>query len=132
MQGEAELCRLAALAFSYGVIYPLACHGPLESLVKQLKGVFEDDTTITSKPSEFLLWVAVMGAMAASHTRDDVFFIDMLKMQLKRREVASFNQLKKVMSKFLWLGAACDRGARRLWKQVCNVNESSFETGLRR
>ncbi|KIW49496.1 hypothetical protein PV05_11169 [Exophiala xenobiotica] len=132
MQGEAELCRLAALAFSYGVIYPLACHGPLESLVKQLKGVFEDDTTSISKPSEFLLWVAVMGAMAASHTRDDVFFIDMLKMQLKRREVASFDQLKKVMSKFLWLGAACDRGARRPWKQVCNVNESSFETGLRR
>ncbi|KAJ9624353.1 hypothetical protein H2204_010806 [Knufia peltigerae] len=122
--GHTELCRLAILIFAYGVIYPLARPEPLKVLIGRLRRRLESDearvSTCTSKRTEFLLWVAVMGAMGAGHSNadDEAFFISLVRTILMHLQIPSLVSLKAVMMEFLWLGPACDQGALELWTQT--------------
>ncbi|KAL6245360.1 hypothetical protein RBB50_007359 [Rhinocladiella similis] len=121
--GHAELCRLAVLIFGYGVIYPLARRKPLKVLVGRLRREMESDEAKVSSctSTELMLWVAVMGAMAAGHTsteEDEAFFISTVRTIVVHLQVRSLESLKAVMTKFLWLSPACDQGALELWTQT--------------
>ncbi|KIV80117.1 hypothetical protein PV11_07640 [Exophiala sideris] len=116
--GITQLCRLTALIFSYGVIYPLACPDPLEVLVRQLKDAVSATVTAMHEAADFLLWVCVIGGMAATSRADESYFVAMLKMLFSRLGVANFAQLKEVLQKYIWLSKACDSGALVLANQV--------------
>ncbi|OAG35398.1 hypothetical protein AYO21_10408 [Fonsecaea monophora] len=168
---EEELCRLGAMIFSYGVIYPVARPRPLRMLVAQLRNALEDfllrtsstpkinikaptpashdgsgkysrypthhstsTTTATTDgqcsvpppsypPSAFLLWLAVLGALASQTTADEPFFLDLVAswsttvmgIDSPHRQFTHFREL---MRNFLWLDRACDKGARKVWTRL--------------
>ncbi|KIW78480.1 hypothetical protein Z517_08316 [Fonsecaea pedrosoi CBS 271.37] len=168
---EEELCRLGAMIFSYGVIYPVARPRPLRMLVAQLRNALKDfllHTSLTPKinieaptpashdgsgkysrypthystttttattdgqcsvpppshpPSAFLLWLAVLGALASQTTTDEPFFLDLVAswsttvmgIDSLRRQFTHFRDL---MRSFLWFDRACDKGARKVWTRL--------------
>ncbi|KAK4945454.1 hypothetical protein LTR10_015349 [Elasticomyces elasticus] len=116
--GNTELCRLTALIFSYGVIYPLACPDPLKLLVRQLKDAVSEAVTVMHEAAEFLLWVCVIGGMATSNSENGSYFVAKLKLLFSRLGVPNFAQLKEVLQRYIWLSSACDSGALALANQV--------------
>ena len=73
-----EPCRLAVIAFSFLVVFPLPpVVGPFESLSKQLlvelTVVDTDDESISR--FRLLLWITVMGAIAAIGLPERPWFI---------------------------------------------------------
>ncbi|OAP65189.1 hypothetical protein AYL99_01161 [Fonsecaea erecta] len=158
-----ELCRLGAMIFSYGVIFPVARPEPLRLLVKRLRSALEEyhpqlclPTTLNpnqapppppppppassnqseaaaegdahaaaspKKPSPspltFLLWLAVLGALASkTNDHDESFFLDLVATWSAASGVVRFTQLTAVMRGFLWLERACDKGAFEVWMKV--------------
>lgn len=138
---DERLCRLAALIFSYGVIYPLARRQPLSTLTKQLRVALKDRPSYrhqstphasagsgsgsSSSSSEFLLWAVVLGGLAARDTPHESFFVDSLTDLAARLHIGTFEALTEIMRKFLWLGHACDQGARELWVNSCVLSTST-------
>src|SRR6202012_633859 len=150
-QAGEELCRLGALIFSYGVIFPVARRKPLDVLVTRLRTALKchqdisflvagKDSATTSRSTQarpattlkdlpmallnhwqsttdFLLWIAVLGALASKGTEHEVFFVDLLQTLSTAARVADFSQLRSTMRKYLWLGRACDTAAFELWRK---------------
>ncbi|KAI1611484.1 hypothetical protein EDD36DRAFT_466421 [Exophiala viscosa] len=116
--GIAELCRLAALIFSYGVIYPLARSESLKLLARQLKTAVSETMTVMHEATELMLWVCVIGGMATTDTEDESYFVTVLKLLFSRLGVGSFAQLKEVLQRYIWLPSACDSGALALANRV--------------
>ncbi|EXJ61392.1 uncharacterized protein A1O5_11706 [Cladophialophora psammophila CBS 110553] len=132
---EEELCRLAAMIFSYGVIYPVARPRPLRVLAKQLRIEVEhhpsspsiatcNGPTTAGRGAAFLLWIAVLGALASKNSDDDeAFFVDLVATCSARLEVVDFAHLRALVCRFLWLAGACDEGAYDVWAKVWGVME---------
>lgn len=118
-----ELCRLAAMIFSFGVIFPMPSDTPRLSLVKRLRYCLEmgDDKAIPSHANDFLLWVLVIGGMAADRTPDAPWYIRRLAQLGKRLNLPSWRAAKKMIESYLWLDRACDHGGIQLWVKVINT-----------
>ncbi|OQV02615.1 hypothetical protein CLAIMM_07774 [Cladophialophora immunda] len=148
---EEELCRLGAMVFSYGVIFPVARPEPSRALVKQLRTALGDHvfcpstakddgatmlgeneaeenvdadagaavpTNAPSPPVAFLLWLAVLGALASKNTDDGPFFLNLVSTWSTRLGVVRFARLRTLMRSFLWLERACDKGAFGVWTTI--------------
>ncbi|KIX95697.1 uncharacterized protein Z520_08404 [Fonsecaea multimorphosa CBS 102226] len=150
-----ELCRLGAMIFSYGVIFPVAKPKPLRTLAKHLKNALEDyhrhcrlcpstptpndtptfsgghkaaegdthahaavSTNGPSAPLSFLLWLAMLGALASRGNDHEAFFLDRVSTWSAELGVVRFSDLKDPMRSFLWLDRACDKGAFEVWTKI--------------
>lgn len=124
-RGEDEICRLAALIFSHGVIFPLARMHPLRILVRQLVAEMERHVEWDDNPSEFLLWVTVVGGIAAAGSLREGFYLRALKRLATDLHVVGYGDLRDIMHNYLWLDRACDNGATQLWMRAMSVGEES-------
>ena len=123
-RGDDEICRLIALIFSCGVIFPVARKRPLKILVKQLVAELERNS---DPPSEFLLWVTAVGGVAAAGSYHEGFFVQKLKLLAPALCVLEFRDMRDIMHKYLWLSQACDRGASSLWDRAVSACEEGSD-----
>ncbi|KAG2413962.1 hypothetical protein HFD88_003153 [Aspergillus terreus] len=115
-----EACRLAGLVFSVGVILPLPAQStPLTQLATLIKALmqFFNPAIVWSHPHArmTLLWVLMMGGIAAENTPERAWYVSTLRQAACENGVASWADMRKVLSNILWWDIACDQPGHRLW-----------------
>ncbi|CAG7938057.1 unnamed protein product [Penicillium nalgiovense] len=124
-----EACRLAALVFGVGVIFPIpAQNTPLNTLARLIRSVLLQPTSIGlwSSPSTRLplIWVLTLGGIAANATPERAWFASALGEIARRTGLTSWASVKAVVSSMLWYDAACDTAAETLWQE--NASRYSY------
>ncbi|CAG7939824.1 unnamed protein product [Penicillium nalgiovense] len=124
-----EACRLAALVFGVGVIFPIpAQNTPLNTLARLIRSVLLQPTSIDlwSSPSTRLplIWVLTLGGIAANATPERAWFASALGELARRTGLNSWASVKSVVSSMLWYDAACDTAAETLWQE--NASRYSY------
>ncbi|KAL5366673.1 hypothetical protein BJX96DRAFT_44540 [Aspergillus floccosus] len=118
-----EACRLAGLIFSVGVILPLPAQStPLTQLATLIKAVmqFFNTATIWSHPHArmTLLWVLMLGGIAAENMPERAWYVSILRQAACENGVASWADMRNVLSNILWWDIACDQPGHNLWLEV--------------
>ena len=112
--GTYELCRIVALIFSYGVIFPLPDAEPMTILLRQLEAAIQE----AKQTDEFLLWTLMLGGIGARGTSREPSFVKELVRLTSRMRLRSWDKARDILCEYLWNGTACDQGALGLWTQV--------------
>jgi hypothetical protein len=120
--GESELCRIVALIFSYGVIFPFPDPQPMALLVKRLEMVVQE----VKADNELLLWALVMGGIGAACTSSEAWYMKELIKLTWRMNLRSWSKAKNILRDYLWSDRTCDQGALELW---IHVSEGSVGGG---
>lgn len=118
-----ELCRMAALIFAHGVIFPLPDRAPLRLLVANLLQSLRD---YDGADVPFLLWVSMMGALAAD-TTERGFFIDRFMSCTAKLCLSSWADVKDILCDYLWLDSACDAGGTTIWSTESYIERDSYD-----
>ncbi|ORY61792.1 uncharacterized protein BCR38DRAFT_441142 [Pseudomassariella vexata] len=122
-----EICRLAALVFTYGVTYPLPQPRPLRKATEMLSYALKRVRYTRVHATEFLLWAAVIGGIGADswdHSGSMVAnFTDKIREFRDALNVESWEDAKLVLDKFIWLDAACDEDGRLLWTWAADLSQ---------
>lgn len=118
-----EACRLAALIFAVGVIFPIPePNTPLPRLATELQAALQSpasETLWTSPKTRIpLIWVLVLGGIAATNTPERPFFVSALTESARRSGLASWADVKRVLEMMLWFDVACDEAGELLWDQA--------------
>jgi hypothetical protein len=113
-----ECCRLATIAYSFLVVFPLpAVVGPFEALVAQMRGelmaIGIEAPTISR--CRLLLWVLVMGATAAIGLPERPWFLSQLKILSSQSGIERWEELRDILQSFLWLSSTSDPDGRDAW-----------------
>ncbi|OQE27135.1 hypothetical protein PENFLA_c006G04530 [Penicillium flavigenum] len=124
-----EACRLAALVFGVGVIFPIpAQNTPLNTLARLIRSVLLQPTStdLWSSPSTRLplIWVLTLGGIAANDTPERAWFASALGDITRRTGLNSWASVKAVLASMLWYDAACDTAAETLWQE--NASRCSY------
>lgn len=135
-----EATRLAALVYSVGVIFPLPAGGsPLPILVGLIQSVLQLPTSPVSSPSSscdtpstitssscasspaadtLLIWILVLGAIAAEQNPERPWFVAALGNELRRASILYWEMLRDKLKEVLWFDRACEQAGRRLWAEI--------------
>ncbi|KAJ5632078.1 transcriptional regulator family: Fungal Specific TF [Penicillium lividum] len=121
--GNYEACRLAALIFGAGVIFPIpAQNSPLKDLAKQLRIAITHPTAFSLWTSQTtlspLIWALTLGGIAAFESPDRSFFVSSLAYVARRSDIRSWSGIRPVLDGMLWHEGASDRAGRDLWREV--------------
>ncbi|KAJ5853208.1 hypothetical protein N7534_005751 [Penicillium rubens] len=117
-----EACRLAALVFGVGVIFPIPAQDtPLNTLARLIRSVLLQPTStdLWSSPSTRLplIWVLTLGGIAANGIPERAWFASALGDITRRTGLNSWASVKAVLASMLWYDAACDTAAETLWQE---------------
>lgn len=117
-----EACRLAALIFGAGVIFPIpARNSPLHTLAGQLGKVLLDSKieSLWLSPNTHtpLLWMLTLGGIAARDTILRSDFARKLGTWARRSGISSWSHLKQRLETMLWFDLACDEAGESLWQE---------------
>lgn len=123
-----EPCRLAVIAFSFLVVFPIPpVVGPFESLSEQLlvelTAVKMDDESVSR--SRLLLWIMVMGAIAAIGLPEHPWFVRRTHEMTMKMSIVDWEEMKAVLQAFLWLPSANDPDGQDLWTEMTLETVSS-------
>lgn len=117
-----DACRIAALIFCLGVVFPLPYEtSPLPVLAEMLKQELEKipwSHLESRRENEVLLWVVVMGGIAAAGTRERPWFVAQVHNLTRKNGVRRWSEMVIIMERMLWLGSACDHAGRQLWDEA--------------
>ena len=118
-----EICRLAALIFGVGVMFPIpAQNTPLSSLAQQIQSLLREPTAsaMWSTPANRipLIWALTLGGIAATDTPERSFFVSGLGETARRSGLTSWPGVKRALEMMLWYDEACDEAAELLWLEV--------------
>ncbi|EGE77220.2 hypothetical protein BDDG_00157 [Blastomyces dermatitidis ATCC 18188] len=129
-----EPIRLAAMIYSMLVVFPLpAANRPFVRLSRMMKAALiaaeiENITPTPANPritdhcwssaTEMLLWVIVLGTMAARNTPSEDWFVERSRDVIRVVGVGGWEQLKGAMEKVLWMDCVCDVGGLAIWNEV--------------
>lgn len=124
-----EACRLACWIFSVGVIFPVPAQStPLASLARQLQDVLRDPDACglwTSPQTRIpLLWILMLGGIAATEMPERPFFVSALGRTLGRSGISSWLGVKRVLDIMLWYDMACDESAEALFYDSIRLSNS--------
>ncbi|KAJ9613538.1 hypothetical protein H2200_003480 [Cladophialophora chaetospira] len=115
------LAHTAAMIFMHGVVFPLPNRSPMQMLIQRLVDGFQDLQLHLRELEEqrFLLWVLMMGAMATSDAEAErLFFVERLAVLIGQVGISSWEDLKTVLSGYLWVDWGCDAGAKAVWRMM--------------
>lgn len=152
-QPATEICRLATLLFVYGVIWSHVAFphprywDPMRKLSEDLRAALSDPMYTRGADPGFLLWAAMMGGLACSSyvqdcdepdvvgAADDAlpsFFIQELRLRNLHEDLqlSSWTEAKSLLSRYLWMDYACDRGGQMLWDRVAPYFEPAKQPPL--
>lgn len=116
-----DTCRIAALIFCLGVVFPLPYQiSPLPVLAVTLKQELEKAWPLVEsrRENEALFWAVVMGGIAATATQERPWFVAELRSLARKNCVPGWNELKVIVKRMLWLDSACDQAGRDLWDEA--------------
>lgn len=118
-----EICRLAALIFGVGVMFPIpAQNTPLKSLAQQIQSLLRESTSsaMWSTPANRipLIWALTLGGIAATDTPERSFFVSGLGDTARRSGLTSWPSVKRALEMMLWYDEACDEAAELLWLEA--------------
>jgi len=118
-----EACRLATLIYSDLNIWPLPRATKTRSrLAEMLHEVMTQraGSEGTAISRDFLLWIGMMGAIAARHTKHEHYFLNLLAADTR---VLTWSDFSLIMLEFLWCDFAVSPLARPLWQQACSMKK---------
>lgn len=118
-----ESCRLAALVYGVGVVFPLpAGSTPLSDLARLIKAVLQIPSTqsVWSSPDACtaLIWVLVLGGIAAENISERLWFVTALGHTARQNRIACWDDLRSALGAMLWSDAACEQPGKMLWVDV--------------
>lgn len=116
-----ECVRLATIIYSAAVTFPLPpLTGIFHNLSSALRNVLEESKTDPHwrSSSKALLWILVLGGIAASGTNEKSWYVLNLSIILSAMKLSTWNQVSIELESFLWLESACGSGGRDLWNEV--------------
>ena len=124
-----EACRLAALIFGVGVLFPIpAQNTPLNTLARLIQAVLfkPSSSELWCSPSTrlSLIWVLTLGGIAANGAPERAWFASALGDVGRRTGLNSWASIKSVLASMLWYEAACDRAGEDLWRE--NASKYSY------
>ncbi|KAJ5209936.1 Protein of unknown function DUF3468 [Penicillium cf. griseofulvum] len=118
-----EVCRLAALIFGVGVLFPIpAQNTPLNRLARLIHSLLlqPSSSELWSSPSIRLplIWVLTLGGIAANDTPERAWFASALGDIARRTGLSSWASIKSILGSMLWYDVACDLAAETLWQET--------------
>ncbi|KAL4909850.1 hypothetical protein BDW74DRAFT_44791 [Aspergillus multicolor] len=118
-----EACRISALIYSTGVLFPIPAvgspHGRLATLLQQeLADTNFYDKSATGGNHNFLVWISAMGSVAASNSLERRWFVQKLAELNSHMSISHWNGLKLILKSILWLDCACDKAGEELWEDI--------------
>jgi hypothetical protein len=115
-----ECCRLTALIYGVGVVLPVPnSHSVLQELVRRLMiaiGIL-DIRTFGAELGGVLLWMLVLGGIAALDTPERHWFASQLAWIVRRLVIDDWEGVEDILGSFLWLDSVCGQGGRLLWSE---------------
>ncbi|KAL3491478.1 hypothetical protein BJX62DRAFT_237082 [Aspergillus germanicus] len=122
--GVYEACRISALIYSVGVLFPIPAVGsPIQRLAillqQELAG--KDLFGEYSKGNDYslIIWILAMGSIAASNIpAERAWFVQKLAEVNSQAAISSWTQFKSLLKSILWLDCACDRAGEKLWHEL--------------
>jgi hypothetical protein len=115
-----ECCRLTALIYSIAVVFPVPnSHSVLQELGRRFMieiGVL-DIKTFGIELGGVLLWMLVLGGIAALDTPERHWFASQLAWIVRRLDIDDWEGVEDILGSFLWLDSACSQGGRLLWSE---------------
>ena len=116
-----EACRLTALIYGVAIIFPIPnSYKVLQNLVRSLKASIEvcgmNQLAITLP--DFLLWILVLGGIAAFEKPERNWFASHVARLVKERKIDNLERIEEELTSFLWLDSACGPGGRQLWSDM--------------
>ncbi|PYI04729.1 hypothetical protein BO78DRAFT_431060 [Aspergillus sclerotiicarbonarius CBS 121057] len=124
-----EVCRVSAIIYSIGVIFPLpAATAPFSALVQTLRTNLGDvplEGSWLSSPEEtvLLLWVVTMGGIAATGMPEREWFVGMLQETALQAGLGEWRTLRQSLKTILWLHSACDAAGEKLWNETQELRQ---------
>ncbi|KAJ5559272.1 hypothetical protein N7535_009500, partial [Penicillium sp. DV-2018c] len=121
-----EACRLAALIFGVGVIFPIPQQNtPLNTLARSIRSVLlqPSSSELWSSPSTRLplIWVLALGGIAATGIPERGWFVSAFGDITRKSGLTAWASVKSVLASMLWYDAACDRAAEALWLEAVDM-----------
>ncbi|KAE9364172.1 hypothetical protein N431DRAFT_563560 [Stipitochalara longipes BDJ] len=116
-----ECCRLTAIIFGVAVIYPIPnSHDVLQQLVSRLQIalIVLNIETCESVLDGVLLWVLVLGGIAALDKPERSWFASQLGKLVKKLGIDDWSMVEEKLEAFLWLESACSQGGYMLWDEA--------------
>ncbi|RAL04298.1 uncharacterized protein BO80DRAFT_484653 [Aspergillus ibericus CBS 121593] len=118
-----EACRIAALVFGVGVVFPLPAQStPLAQLAKLIQNVLQisDLASTWNHPQAriALFWVLMMGGIAADDQPERSWFVHVLSQAAASHGIGSWSDARKLLGLMVWYDRACDRAGSDLWTEV--------------
>ena len=68
--------------------------------------------------SGVLLWMLVLGGIAASDKPERPWFVSQLALIVRRLDITEWGSIEDTLESFLWLESACGQGGRELWDEA--------------
>jgi len=117
-----EACRNTASIYAIAVIFPIPnSFHPFQTLVKRLKSCIESGGVEKEAClSNLLLWVLVIGGIAALDKPEREWYVSKLILLIRRWGAWEWESVERNMGEYLWLESACGLAGRRLWAEVMN------------
>jgi hypothetical protein len=123
MVRQYECTRLTVIIYSNSVdwVVPPTSDGvrvAIRSLRKELES--SDLADWMDKAPAFVLWLLLVGGLAAYRTAQWPFFVLGLRKWSQASAVTSLEEVRAMVEPFVWSTEACDRGTQLLWQEVCD------------
>ncbi|KAL2392366.1 hypothetical protein ABEF93_002037 [Exophiala dermatitidis] len=117
-----RLSRLATLIYSLLVVFPVpAIAAPFHRLARDVKAQLADSAVQarwTEGASDLLLWVTVMGAIAAIGSPDRQGYLARLDRLTRHLNINSWAGVKDRLKMFLWFDYTNDSDGLKLWREL--------------
>ncbi|PWY77066.1 hypothetical protein BO70DRAFT_397954 [Aspergillus heteromorphus CBS 117.55] len=118
-----EACRIAALIFGVGVVFPLPAQStPLAQLAKLIQNVVQlsDVATTWNHPQAriVLFWVLILGGIAADDQPERSWFVQIISQAAASHGIGTWDDARKLLGLMLWYDRACDKAGRELWQEA--------------
>jgi hypothetical protein len=116
-----EPCRVAMLIYGMGVVFPISKAAPMSQLVGDLYVALEQSGLKASTWTNcnwLLLWILMVGAIAAECSRERRWFIVQLGQVAARKSLSSYDEVREQLARILWLPEACETAGRGIWQEV--------------
>jgi hypothetical protein len=116
-----ESTRLATYIYALLITFPFSANmAPFDDLTALLRNEVSvlDTLDLCIEDIKLLVWVLVMGAVAAIDTVERIWFVSMLRQVVGAVEIGSWEEMRDLLGRFLWLGSTSDVDGRVLWGEV--------------
>lgn len=114
-----KLCHLAGLIFSFTCVFPSPA-APFDTLAKQIKALFQtaDLGGTRAELPTLIVWILYMGGTAASGTEHRLWYIVALDRCVRRINIETWEMLRTLLMKHLWLPRTNDVDGIKLWNEI--------------